>query len=61
MSTDPNCIFCKIVAGRIAAKKAYEDAELLAFHDLALTMKDPKATPSWRSSPRAARACRPAG
>ena len=34
MSADPNCIFCKIVAGRIPAKKAYEDEEVLAFHDI---------------------------
>jgi histidine triad (HIT) family protein len=34
MSADPNCIFCKIVAGQIPSKKAYEDAELLAFHDI---------------------------
>ncbi len=34
MSTDLNCIFCKIVAGQIPAKKAYEDEELLAFHDI---------------------------
>ena len=34
MSADPNCIFCKIVAGQIPAKKVYEDAELLAFHDI---------------------------
>jgi len=34
MSHDPNCIFCKIVAGQIPAKKAYEDEELLAFHDI---------------------------
>ncbi|MDP3082650.1 MAG: histidine triad nucleotide-binding protein [Rubrivivax sp.] len=34
MNTDPDCIFCKIVAGQIPAKKAYEDAELLAFHDI---------------------------
>jgi histidine triad (HIT) family protein len=31
---DPNCIFCKIVAGQIPARKAYEDDELLAFHDI---------------------------
>jgi histidine triad (HIT) family protein len=34
MPQDPNCIFCKIVAGQIPSKKAYEDAELLAFHDI---------------------------
>lgn len=34
MSADPNCIFCKIVAGQIPAKKAYEDEEVLAFHDI---------------------------
>ena len=34
MSADPNCIFCKIVAGQIPAKKVYEDDELLVFHDI---------------------------
>ena len=34
MSSDLNCIFCKIVAGQIPAKKAYEDEHLLAFHDI---------------------------
>ena len=34
MSSDPNCIFCKIVAGQIPAKKVYEDEHLLAFHDI---------------------------
>ena len=34
MNADPNCIFCKIVAGQIPAKKTYEDAELLVFHDI---------------------------
>jgi histidine triad (HIT) family protein len=34
MSRDPACIFCKIVAGEIPAKKAYEDDEVLAFHDI---------------------------
>lgn len=29
-----NCIFCKIVAGEIPARKLYEDDELLAFHDI---------------------------
>ena len=35
MTHDPNCIFCKIVAGQIPSRKVYEDAELLAFHDIA--------------------------
>ena len=35
MSHDPNCIFCKIVAGQIPSRKVHEDAELLAFHDIA--------------------------
>ena len=32
--SDPNCIFCKIVAGHIPARKAYEDDEVLAIHDI---------------------------
>ncbi len=35
MGADPNCIFCKIVAGQIPARKVHEDDELLAFHDIA--------------------------
>lgn len=34
MKHDPNCIFCKIAAGQIPAKKVYEDEELLVFHDI---------------------------
>ncbi len=34
MSHDPHCIFCKIVAGQIPARKAYEDDEVVAFHDI---------------------------
>jgi histidine triad (HIT) family protein len=34
MSQDPNCIFCKIVDGRIPSKKVYEDDEIIAFHDI---------------------------
>lgn len=33
MSAD-NCIFCKIVAGQIPARKVYEDEQVLAFHDI---------------------------
>ena len=34
MSTDPTCIFCKIVAGSIPCFKLFEDAETLAFMDI---------------------------
>jgi histidine triad (HIT) family protein len=34
MNADPNCIFCKIVAGQIPSKKVHEDDELLVFHDI---------------------------
>jgi histidine triad (HIT) family protein len=35
MSTsDPLCVFCKIVAGQIPARKVHEDDELLVFHDI---------------------------
>lgn len=30
-----NCLFCKIVAGEIPATVVYDDAEVLAFQDLA--------------------------
>jgi histidine triad (HIT) family protein len=33
-TADPNCIFCKIAAGTIPSRKVYEDAEVLAFHDI---------------------------
>lgn len=29
------CLFCKIVAGEIPSKKAYEDESVYAFHDIA--------------------------
>ena len=32
--TDPNCLFCKIVAGEIPAEKVYEDDTYLAFLDI---------------------------
>ncbi|MBI3711287.1 MAG: HIT family protein [Proteobacteria bacterium] len=34
MAQDPNCIFCKIVAGTIPCFKLYEDAKTLAFLDI---------------------------
>ena len=30
-----DCLFCKIIAGEIPSKKAYEDDCVLAFHDIA--------------------------
>ena len=32
--TDPNCLFCKIVAGKIPSKLVYQDDEIFAFHDI---------------------------
>jgi histidine triad (HIT) family protein len=32
--TEADCIFCKIVRGEIPAKKIYDDAEVIAFHDI---------------------------
>lgn len=34
LHTDPNCVFCKIAAGKIPSRKVYEDDEIIAFHDL---------------------------
>jgi len=34
MNPDPNCVFCKIAAGQIPAKKVHEDDELVVFHDI---------------------------
>ncbi len=34
MKTDPNCIFCKIVAGEIPCFKLHEDDRTLAFMDI---------------------------
>ena len=33
-SQTSDCIFCKIVAGEIPCKKAYENDKVLAFHDI---------------------------
>lgn len=30
-----DCIFCKIAAGEIPARKVYEDDDMIAFHDIA--------------------------
>jgi histidine triad (HIT) family protein len=29
-----DCLFCKIVAGKIPSRKVYEDDDMLAFHDI---------------------------
>ena len=31
---NPNCIFCKIIAGEVEAEKYYEDDEFLAIYDI---------------------------
>lgn len=31
---DPDCLFCKIIAGKIPSKLVYQDDELYAFHDI---------------------------
>ena len=31
---DPDCLFCKIVAGKIPSKVVYQDDEILVFHDI---------------------------
>ena len=32
--SESDCIFCKIVAGKIPSRKVYEDDDMLAFHDI---------------------------
>jgi histidine triad (HIT) family protein len=34
MNKKDDCIFCKIVAGQIPANKAFEDEDILVFHDI---------------------------
>lgn len=34
MKTDPDCLFCKIVAGEIPCTKVYEDDKTLVFADI---------------------------
>ena len=47
-----NCLFCKIIAGDIPSKKAYEDDKILAFYDIA-----PQAPVHILVSPKAHIAC----
>ena len=34
MTSDPNCLFCRIVAGMVPSQKVHEDADVLAFRDI---------------------------
>jgi histidine triad (HIT) family protein len=34
MMHDPNCIFCRIVAGQIPSRSVFEDDELVVIHDI---------------------------
>jgi len=34
-ATDPDCLFCRIVAGQIPSRRVYEDADAVAFLDVA--------------------------
>ena len=34
LSVDPDCLFCKIVAGEIPCERLYEDDEILVFRDI---------------------------
>ncbi|RYF36954.1 MAG: histidine triad nucleotide-binding protein [Comamonadaceae bacterium] len=34
MSSDPDCIFCRLIAGQIPSRKVYEDEDVYAFHDI---------------------------
>jgi histidine triad (HIT) family protein len=34
MMTDPDCLFCRIVAGQVPCDRVYEDDEVLAFKDI---------------------------
>nr|AQQ74707.1 hypothetical protein [uncultured bacterium] len=34
MKTDPDCIFCKIIAGTVPSRKIYEDEDLVVFPDI---------------------------
>ena len=60
MKTDPDCIFCKIVAGQMPCFKLLEDDETLAFMDIypandghcLVIAKDLSSTSATRHLPR---------
>jgi histidine triad (HIT) family protein len=33
-ATDPDCLFCKIVAGKVPAARVYDDDDVVAFKDI---------------------------
>ena len=35
VSSHPDCLFCKIIAGKIPSKLVYQDDDIFAFHDIA--------------------------
>jgi histidine triad (HIT) family protein len=46
-ASDPDCLFCKIVAGEIPAEIVYEDDDVVVFNDL-----HPQAPTHWLVIPR---------
>lgn len=34
VQSDPDCLFCKIVTGKIPSRLVYQDDDLYAFHDI---------------------------
>jgi histidine triad (HIT) family protein len=34
MSSNPQCLFCRIISGEIPAKKLHEDEDVVAFYDI---------------------------
>jgi histidine triad (HIT) family protein len=46
-TTDPACLFCKIVAGQLPADRVYEDESILAFKDI-----HPQAPVHWLVIPK---------
>ena len=34
VQSDPACLFCKLVAGKIPSKVVYQDEEIFVFHDI---------------------------
>ncbi len=34
VNSDPDCLFCKIAAGKIPSKVVYQDQDIFVFHDI---------------------------